>query len=195
MTGCRDTITSVAGNRPFDEARFEELVLYVAWATRDNPQFGRTKLAKVLFYCDFAAFAEEGSSLTGARYEHWQFGPFPPALDAIEERIAATHKADVTRFRSDEAGLELRIVPFSEPRIRHFEEWDEWQRPMVDSYITKVASMPSWRVSDDSHKHPGWVLTRDYEEIPYHSTLISRRQPTRDDYDRAEQIAAQLGWD
>jgi hypothetical protein len=48
---------AVAGNRQFDEDRFRELVLYIAHKTKDDPTFGRTKLAKVLFSRDFVAYA------------------------------------------------------------------------------------------------------------------------------------------
>jgi hypothetical protein len=38
----------VAGGREYDADRFKELVLYIAWITKDDPRFGRTKLAKTL---------------------------------------------------------------------------------------------------------------------------------------------------
>lgn len=41
----------------FNRERFEALVLYIAWKTRDDPEFGRTKLAKVLFYADLETYA------------------------------------------------------------------------------------------------------------------------------------------
>jgi hypothetical protein len=148
----------------------------------------------VLFYSDLAAYAEERRSLTGAVYKHWQFGPFPPALYDVEERIATEGAAEVGRFRSDDAGEESKIVPHEEPTTRCFEEWETWQRSLVDSYIRKITEQPSWRVSDDSHKHPGWLLTRDYEEIPYHVAFMSRRQPTQRDLQRGEQLAVEHGW-
>lgn len=38
----------------FDADRFREAVAYVAWKMRDDPEFGRTKLAKTLFQPDRA---------------------------------------------------------------------------------------------------------------------------------------------
>lgn len=179
---------------PQVQERFEELVLYIAWQTRGDPSFGRTKLAKVLFYSDLAAYAEEGQPLTGARYEHWQFGPFPPQLYEAEERIAASGLAEVARFRSNDAGDELKIVPWEEPVPRLFDQWEVWQQRLVDGYIRTISKAASWRVSDDSHKHPGWLLTRDYEEIPYHSAFISRRKPTEGDLERGMSLAREHGW-
>jgi Protein of unknown function (DUF4065) len=183
----------------FNHERFEALVLYIAWKTKDDPEFGRTKLAKVLFYSDLAIYAETGRPLTGAAYVHRAFGPFPPALDSLEEKV---HEEDIARSQRIEApwNIEddresLKILPRIEPPglAQVFEEWDV-QRYVVDSYIDKIARMGSWKVSDDSHKHPGWLMTDEYEEIPYHVAFMSRRKPSERDCERAEQLAREHGW-
>ena len=84
---------ALAGNRDYDPERFEDLVLFIAWAMRDDPHFGRTKLAKTLFYVDFDAYAGEGASLTGSTYEHWDHGPFPPQLYDVERKLAREGRA------------------------------------------------------------------------------------------------------
>ena len=63
----------------FLRERFREAVLYIAWKTRDDPAFGRTKFAKTLFYADMASYAETGDALTGALYKYWDPGPVPPS--------------------------------------------------------------------------------------------------------------------
>jgi Protein of unknown function (DUF4065) len=183
----------------FNQERFEALVLYIAWKTRDDPEFGRTKLAKVLFYSDLAVFAETGKPLTGAAYIHRAFGPFPSALDSLEEKI---HKEGIARAQRIEAPWEieddresLKILPRVEPLelSQLFEEW-EVRRYVVDSYIDKISRMGSWKVSDDSHKHPGWLMTSEYEEIPYQVAFMARRKPTAGDRKRIEQLAREHGW-
>jgi hypothetical protein len=42
----------------FDKQRFEALVLYIAHRRKDDAQFGRTKLAKALFYSDFDVYRD-----------------------------------------------------------------------------------------------------------------------------------------
>lgn len=183
----------------FNRERFEALVLYIAWRTRDDPEFGRTKLAKVLFYSDLAIYAETGRPLTGAVYIHRAFGPFPAELDSLEEKV---HGERIARSQRIEAPWDieddresLKILPRREPPglSKTFEEWDV-QRYVVDSYIDKISRMGSWKVSDDSHKHPGWLMTDEYEEIPYHAALISRREPDERDRERVEQLAREHGW-
>jgi uncharacterized phage-associated protein len=183
----------------FNRERFEALVLYIAWRTRDDPEFGRTKLAKVLFYSDLAIFADTGKPLTGAVYVHRAFGPFPPELDSLEEKV---HREDIARAQRIEAPWDieddresLKILPRIEPPglPQVFEDW-EVQRYVVDSYIDKISRMGSWKVSDDSHKHPGWLMTEEYEEIPYHVAFMSRRKPTERDRERLERLAREHGW-
>ena len=172
----------MAGNRKYDEDRFAELVLYVAWSARDESDFGRLKLAKTLFYSDLAAFAERGQSLTGARYEHWQHGPFPPTLYAVEKRLEADGLLRVE-------GTEGRLILHEKPDTPHFED-----DAIVDHYIAKFAKQDTWEVRGSSHQHPGWWITGDREEIPYHVAFMSRREPTEDDFERGEELAHKYGW-
>lgn len=183
----------------FSRERFEALVLYIAWKTRDDPEFGRTKLAKALFYSDLAIYAETGQPLTGAVYVHRAFGPFPSALDEIEEKLHSEGAARAQRIEApwhiEDDRESLKILPRQEPPelARIFEEWEVW-RYVVDSYIDKISRMGSWKVSDDSHKHPGWLMTEEYEVIPYHVAFMSRRKPTEGDRKRLEQLASEHGW-
>jgi hypothetical protein len=57
----------------FDRERFEGLILYIAHRRRDDVRFGRTKLAKVLFFSDFSVYQDQGEPLTGATYIRMTF--------------------------------------------------------------------------------------------------------------------------
>lgn len=69
--------------------KFRELILYVARETEDDPKCGATKLNKILFYADFLAYRELGSSLSGQTYQRLEHGPAPrgivPAVEAMQE--------------------------------------------------------------------------------------------------------------
>ncbi len=173
---------SVAGNREYDEDRFAELVLYIAWKASDDPDFGRVKRAKTLFYCDLAAYAEEGQSLTGATYEHWPHGPFPPVLYSVEKRLVAKGLALLE-------GDEGRLVVYMKPDAPHFDG-----HPLVDRYVAKFMEQGTWDVRAKSHQHPGWWITPQGEEIPYHVAFMSRREPTEADLERGEELARKHGW-
>ncbi len=183
----------MAGNREFDKRRFTELVHFIAWRTRDDDSFGRVKLAKVLFYTDLSVYADEGRALTGAVYQHWPYGPVPPALYDVEEELEAREMATVTIPAPGEVGTK-KLRPFSEPRMTSFEAWDTRQRQVVERWIERIGRDAAWKASDESHLHPGWQLTAPYEEIPYHVAFMSRRKPADDDLRRGEELASQHGW-
>jgi uncharacterized phage-associated protein len=173
----------LAGNREYDPARFENLVLLVAWEMRDDPGFGRTKLAKTLFYVDFDAYVEGGESITGATYEHWQHGPFPPQLYDAERALVDQGRASVSH--PEYPGDEAKLVPTADPHLG--QSFDDWVRVLVARRAHALAQDPSWQVEDAPHRHPGWELTSDREEIPYNTHFISR------DTVRPPEIAFELG--
>lgn len=183
----------MAGGREFSTDKFEQVVLYISWKTRDDPSFGRVKLAKVLFYSDLAAYAQEGQALTGARYYHFELGPFPRVLYDAEQQIHDSGRAEVERISQGDRPGEQKILPQAAPPPGDvFQEG--WHQLLVDSYIEKISELPTWKVSDDSHDHPGWLLTMMNEEIPYHVALMSRRRPTERDRSRGEELALEHGW-
>lgn len=153
----------------FNEDKFRALVLYITWQTRDDPRFGRTKLAKTLFYSDFDAYADDGRPLTGARYEHYPFGPFPPALSDVQGELVGAGVAELRGGAFE--GDEKKLVPLQEPDPSSLELWE---RQFLDAKIAGLAEHETWRVSERSHEHPGWLATVDEEEIPYETALISR---------------------
>jgi hypothetical protein len=161
----------LAGNREYDPERFEDLVLFIAWTMRENPRFGRTKLAKTLFYVDFDAYAGEGQSLTGATYEHREHGPVPPDLDAVEQKLVLRGRADLhSRLPEDDP----KLLPRREPIPRR--PFEERIKLLVTNWAKELAEEPSWQVEDAPHRHRGWELTAPGEEIPYPSHFIPRRR-------------------
>jgi uncharacterized phage-associated protein len=160
------------GNREYDPARFEDLVLFIAWTMRDEPRFGRLKLAKTLFYVDFDAYAGEGESITGSTYEHWEHGPFPPQLYDVERKLVREGRATIKdpQYKGDEA----KLLPTREPAV----PFEEWVEVVAATRARNLAQEPSWAVEDASHRHRGWELTDDDEAIPYETHFIpSGRQP------------------
>jgi hypothetical protein len=179
----------------FKYEKFRELVLYIARKAEDDPDFGRTKLAKVLFYSDFAAYAEEGTSLTGATYKALEFGPFPPELPTVEEQLASEKRATVERF---EPGIEhveyepWRIVPLDDPDLSLFEPWE---LVFVDQWIEKIAGASAKAISILSHDHPGWILAeKNRDAIPYETAFIGTKRPPDRAVARGRQLAGEFGW-
>lgn len=67
-----------SGNRPFCLELFKQAVRYLIGFTK-SPLF----LNKSLFYADFKHFQRYGTSITGARYVHLDYGPCPDQYQNI----------------------------------------------------------------------------------------------------------------
>jgi hypothetical protein len=161
----------------FDAKRFDALVLFIAHETKDDPRFGRTKLAKVLFYSDFDAYRDEGDSLTGATYIRMPRGPFPKELRGAELRLE--HSGQVRLDYDTEEGEEKRIIPLVPPDDAAV-LYEAWQLAHVRLWTTKIKEEGSTkRVSTRSHEHPGWMLAKaDGVVIPYESVFAPDCPPS-----------------
>jgi hypothetical protein len=175
----------------FDRDRMEALVLYIASATKDDKNFGRTKLAKVLFYSDFGAFRDDGKPLTGATYERWQFGPFPRELPRIERELQRAGLVDLAYDVPD--AEEKKIVPTGSPPDVH-SVFEPWQITLVDMYIQQFREQTAREVSDESHQHLGWRMAEERQTIPYEAAFLPEGPPRRDQVARAKEIAREQGW-
>ena len=58
-----------------EDARLRELILLICKGSEGDPRFGAVKLNKLLFYCDFSAYAKLGKSITGQEYLALPEGP------------------------------------------------------------------------------------------------------------------------
>ena len=161
----------------FDRNRFEALVLYIAHRRRDDGRFGRTKMAKVLFYSDFSIYQDQGESLTGATYIRMPFGPFPEALEDTEEALEAKGLAVLAHDGEGEYD-EKRIIPTKgAPDLRSL--FEEWQILAVNDWIDRVAAATATQISEMSHHHPGWLLAKkNGETIPYETAILPQSRPT-----------------
>lgn len=177
----------------FEPARFDAMILYIAHRTQDRLDFGRTKLAKVLFYSDFEVYRDQARSLTGATYKRMPFGPFPRELEDAEERLRSRRQA-VLDYDKDQYE-EKRIKPCGTPP--DLTRWYEgWQIATVDIWTDRVAAATARQISDLSHRHPGWRLAGETgNDIPYETALLpGQDRPSGQDRQRAEQIARDRGW-
>lgn len=71
----------------FDETRFRDLMLYLAYRCQDAVYFGSTKLCKLLYYSDFTAFARTGAPITGADYVRQPLGSDAARVRSLAARV------------------------------------------------------------------------------------------------------------
>ena len=71
-----------SGKRRFNWELFKQAVCYLVQLT-PSPLF----LNKALFYLDFIHFKDHGTSITGARYVHLEYGPCPDQYQNLFDRL------------------------------------------------------------------------------------------------------------
>lgn len=79
-------------NRPQNDEKLKELILYLADRSNNDEKFGATKLNKLLFYADFLAYVYLGTSITGQEYQVLDQGPAPRRLVPVRESMKANEE-------------------------------------------------------------------------------------------------------
>lgn len=171
-----------------NDAKFRELVVFIARESEGDKQFGAIKLNKLLFYCDFLAYLNHGRAITNQVYQRLKQGPAPrrllPILKEMEE------KGDVVRGERKYFGKTQKVViACREPKLSVFTRREvDLIHGVIKDYWNKNAA----EISEQSHRFRGWKLAKDKEMIPYEVALVEFRRPTRADHDRFRELGAEL---
>lgn len=157
-----------------NEAKFEELVLYIAGQSVTDPDFGMTKLNKILFNADFTAYGRLGEPMTGVEYQKLKNGPAPRRLLPVLDKLRREGAATVTY---------VNRMGYTQKRVQAFREADlsmfsGEEIAIVDGSIAIMEGMSAVRVSDLSHKYVGWQVVETGETIPYETVFVSTRPLT-----------------
>ena len=177
----------------FDKNKFKELILLVARECEDHNYFGATKLNKILFFCDFKAFAELGNPITGEEYVALEHGPVPRHFVPVRNEM--TRNGDIIQ---ENRGNQQRIV------ARRSAKWDLFSPAelfVIHEVIRELEDEDAESVSELSHKFLGWQAARAEQKvtgrspvIPYQSVLVSNRRPTEFEISEVEAVAKEHGW-
>lgn len=174
----------------FNELKLQELILYIARESQDDPRFGATKLNKLLFYIDFGSYRMLGQPVTGATYQHLPAGPAPrQVLDARRYLIDSGHAT--TEYREYFSGTQERIVPARDPDMSLF---SKEEIKLIDSVIAEFWDFNARRLSEYSHSEWGWKVTEDFDDMPYHLAWVSSDPITPEQIEIGQQIAQEHGF-
>lgn len=172
-------------DRSFDQAKFDELVLYIINRVENPADLGAVKLHKVLWFADLNFFAGFGRSIAGAAYIKMPQGPFSTHAEKalkrlkrsgriVEREMPYFNKTQRRFFATGEANLAL----FSAHEIS-----------IVDEMIEAICfGHTATSISEFSHKRV-WEVTPDRTEIPLETvfcmSLVGPNQTTQDLVDAA----------
>lgn len=170
--------------------KLHELILYIARRYEDDPRFGVTRVAKVLFWADFERFRETGDAITGSDYQAAPRGPLLEGQKGILEGMAWKHWLRMESRPSGGAHPYHRPIALREPNMSLFTA-DEMQ--IIDRIIAEQWGRNATELSDLSHAFVGWQVARQGERIPYGVASVFAPEITRDDIEIAKRLGSRLG--
>lgn len=175
----------------FERQKFRQLIMYIAEQTADDPSFGDTHLNKALYWSDFDGYQRLGQPVTGAKYFKQKFGPVAKPLLPVRDELA------------DEGLVEIQEPPSGVKRARKTlprqaadkSVFSAEELQLVDEVIARLRVQTAARVRDQAHEQSaGWNLVDMYDDIPYHTALISKELPSEATLARGRELAARFGW-
>lgn len=153
----------------YDPVRFENLLLYVALKCEGDPTVGATKLNKLLFFIDFAAYAQFGQPISGVEYQKLQYGPCPREVLEVRRKLETENRIRVRT--SPVFGYEQqKIMVLERPP---YEAFKPQEIELIDDVIRAHWGRPTSEVVAISHRHPGWVGAQMFETIPYFTVFLA----------------------
>jgi hypothetical protein len=164
-----------------NDEKIEELILFVATRSENDPFFGATKLNKILFFAEFLAYAKFGKAITGHAYMRLSKGPVLKAMMPVQNRMVE-NKLLAVRERDHFGKTQKRVVPLRDANLKVF---SSEEIAVVTEVIDALRKNNAKGVSSLSHKFGGWKLAQDKETIPYEMALVEFKKPRKKDVAKA----------
>lgn len=136
----------------YKEPALDKIVQVIAYFTGKMDLY-KTKLNKLLFYCDFCYYKKAGYSMTGIAYRAINFGPVPSEFDKLYIRLADDEKIEISQHElgNGNYGEVIRSLThfdkanFNEMELKVLAAVCETFKDKSTDYIVKV-----------SHEEPAW---------------------------------------
>jgi uncharacterized phage-associated protein len=150
-------------------------IVYLALRSLHDDHLGETKLVKLLYYADCAAYQRTGEPITGATYIHMDHGPYPDgwqaAIQDLEERGIVRVQEEV--FETTGA-VRKRWLPGENADSTALAEND---RRLLDEQVRRFWEYTGGQIEAYSHDDLAWHATADRQMMPYELSGIRRPGP------------------
>jgi hypothetical protein len=163
--------------------RLRELMLFVADRCQGDPNFGVTKLNKILFYCDFFAFARLGKPITGIPYNELTYGPVPTGAENARRKM----EQDGDVFMSPQGYGPFRPKRMIPRRDADLTLFSGPEVALVDGIIEALSGATGSQLRDMSHGK-AWQAVGMHQVIPYEAVFLSDEPYKEEDIAGAHEL-------
>jgi len=147
-----------------DMDKFIEAVLYIGERSENDPYFGVSKLARLLYYSDCAAYILQGKPITGTTYLHFPHGPYPE--NWYRARMKMEQSGAVTALRDRHAqGYHRYGLLTNRPANREMLAPEEIEE--MDAQLKRFADYSAAAIEDYSQYDGAWLATEDGQPLAY----------------------------
>ncbi len=155
-----------------------EAAIFLCELSADDPEFGVSKLTKLLYYADFDSYLAYGEPITGTTYLHFPHGPHPENWHRVRQQLEQCGDAEIL-YESAVAGYqEYRVLP---QRSSNLELLTPNDRKTLEAQVERFSGFNEAGIVQYSHQELGWRSTEDGEPIPYAlAGVISPRLSARE---------------
>lgn len=141
-----------------------EAALYLGERSENDPYFGVSKLARLLYYSDCAAYLRLGQPITGTTYLHFPHGPYPENWHAARMKMEQSGAVTVLRDRHAQGYHRYGLLT-NWPANREIlapAELDE-----MDAQLARFAGYSAAAIEDYSQYEAAWLATEDGQPMSY----------------------------
>lgn len=151
---------TLRGLQSFNRTRLQQVMGRIV---SSSPKPFKTKVARLLWLCDFSAFVALGRSITGLAYCRMPYGPAPHGYQLMLGELDCEGAIYLNPCRFESGGGDL-IELRENTGTDHLTD-DELA--VIDRVISKYGQLSSRELSRESHKESIWSSRSDGDHLPY----------------------------
>lgn len=165
-------------------------VAYLTERSRNDDHFGFTKLVKMLYYADCAAYLRTGRPITGVSYVHMPNGPYPDDWQAILKRLEDEKAIKILKEYAPKGYWSRRPVDGGSAAT---DALTEKEQQFLDEQLRRFADFSAVEIEKYSHDELAWRVAAQGAAMPYELCGIRMPGPVTDDVrERGNRIAERI---
>lgn len=151
-----------SGNSRFSFDKYCAMIHRIINEYLDNGVY-KTKLNKLVFYCDFLAFIRLGKSITGACYTHEHYGPCPQDFQSLLGVMSDSGfiSIELREYMNNDA----EFIRVNEEMAKDI--LDDSEKKIIDRVCKRFVEYTSKDLTEYSHKEKAYKLTGLKQPISY----------------------------